>query len=142
MMMCDAIFVDANIIMYAVGTEHPFRQPCQASLAKIVDEKMHALVSSEIHQEIMHRYISLGLPAKACQVSIKLETLIPTTLPVTVGDIHQSRRLVERYPKLQSRDLVHVAVMLNNGISHILSTDAHFDQVSEIRRIDPREFTS
>jgi hypothetical protein len=31
-------------------------------------------------------------------------------------------------------------VMLENGLSRILSTDAHFDQVSEVERIDPRDF--
>lgn len=141
-MMSEAILIDANVIMYAVGAEHPYRQPCQSSLAKIVDEQVHALVSSEIHQEILHRYLSLGLPDKARQVSIKLETLIPVTLPVTLADIHRSRQLIERYPKLRSRDLIHVAVMLNHGVLRVLSTDAHFDQVGEIQRIDPREFAT
>jgi predicted nucleic acid-binding protein len=118
--MSEAIFVDANIIMYAVGAEHPYRQSCQASLTKIADEQVYALVSSEIHQEILHRYLSLGLPDKARQISIKLETLIPVTLPVTLADIHQSRKLIKHYAKLKSRDLIHVAVMLNHGISRIL----------------------
>jgi predicted nucleic acid-binding protein len=139
--MSEALFIDTSIIMYAVGAEHPYRQPCQKSLTKIVNEKVYALVSSEIHQEILHRYLSLGLPDKARQVSVKLETLIPVTLAVTLADIHQSRTLIEAYPKLQSRDLIHVAVMLNHGISRILSTDVHFDQVREIERIDPQTFS-
>ena len=34
-------------------------------------------------------------------------------------------------------DLIHVAAMLENGISYMLSTDKHFDQLDEVRRIDP-----
>jgi len=67
--------------------------------------------------------------------------LIPQVLPVTQADIRLVLRLIPQYPTLQARDLVHVAVMLNNGLSHILSTDAHFDRVNEIQRIDPHDLT-
>ena len=140
--MNESIFVDVNVVMYAAGAEHPNRQACQAALNRIVNEEQPAAVSSEVHQEILHRYLSLGLPDKARQVSIRLETLIPTILPVTIADIRRARTLSERYPALTARDLIHVAVMVENGLSCILSTDAHFDQVSEVKRLDPRDFTS
>jgi predicted nucleic acid-binding protein len=140
--MNSAFFVDSNVIMYAVGAEHPYRCPCLDALDRIIRESLPAIVSSEIHQEILHRYLSLGLPQMAQQVSAQLETIIPTTLPVTLADIRRVRQLAERYPALRARDLLHAAVMLENGLSHILSTDRHFDQVSEIERIDPRGFGS
>jgi predicted nucleic acid-binding protein len=140
--MSDPIFVDVNVVMYAVGAKHPYRRPCLDSLDRIVNDELPAVVSSEIHQEILHRYLSLGLPDKARQVSTKLETLIPTALPVTMADVRHARKLSECYPILKARDLIHVAVMLENGLSRILSTDAHFDQVSEVERIDPRDFAS
>lgn len=122
--------------------ELPVRRLCLDSLDRIVNDELPAVVSSEIHQEILHRYLSLGLPDKARQVSIKLEILIPTALLVTMVDVRRARKLSERYPTLKARDLIHVAVMLENSISRILSTDAHFDQVSEVERIDPRGFAS
>ena len=138
--MPDPILVDANIVMYAVGAEHPYRRPCLDGLSRIVEESLPAVVSSEIHQEILHRYMALGLPDQARQVSIRLETIIPVALPVTMADVRRARSLSARYPELKARDLIHVAVMLENGISHILSTDTHFDQVDEVQRIDPRDF--
>jgi predicted nucleic acid-binding protein len=138
--MNSALFVDSNIIMYAVGAEHAYRSPCLDALHRIVRESLQAVVSSEIHQEILHRYLSIGLPDKAREVSIKLETIIPTSLPVTMADIHRVRQLAENYPGLNARDLIHAAVMLENGLTHILSTDRHFDQLAEIERIDPRDF--
>ena len=140
--MNSTFFVDSNIIMYAVGVEHPCRRPCLNALDRIVRESLPAVVSSEIHQEILHRYLSLGLPQMAQQVSVQLETIIPTTLPVTLADIRRVRQLAERYSALKARDLVHAAVMLENGISRILSTDRHFDQMPEIERMDPRDFGS
>ena len=137
--MDEPFFVDTNIVMYAAGSEHPYRRPCLAALEKVVNEKQPAVISVEIHQEILHRYLSLGLPEKARQISLRLETLIPTALPVTMAAIHRARQLVERYPGLPARDLIHVAVMLENGISRILSVDRHFDQIQEIQRIDPAD---
>jgi predicted nucleic acid-binding protein len=138
--MNSAFFVDSNIIMYAAGAEHAYRVPCLDALDRIIREDLQAVVSTEVHQEILHRYLSLGLPDKAWEVSIKLETIIPATLPVTLADIHRVRQLAERYPDLKARDLLRVAVMLENGLTHILSVDRHFDELAEIERIDPHDF--
>jgi predicted nucleic acid-binding protein len=138
--MLDPLFVDTNIVMYAVGTEHPYRHPCLDSLDRIIRERLAAVVNSEVHQEILHRYIALGLPDQARQVSIHLETIIPVALPVAMADVRRARNLSLNYPDLKARDLIHVAVMLENSISLILSTDRHFDLVDEVERIDPRDF--
>jgi predicted nucleic acid-binding protein len=45
--------------------------------------------------------------------------------------------LLERYPRLPVRDAIHVATMLNNGLQTVVSVDADFDQVVEIRRVAP-----
>lgn len=138
--MNSPFFVDSNIIMYAVGAEHAYRSPCLDALDRIIRESLQAMVSSEVHQEILHRYLSIGFPEKAREVSIRLETIIPTTLPVTLADIRRVRQLAERYPELKARDLIHAAVMLENGLTRILSTDRHFDRLAEIERIDPHDF--
>ena len=45
-----------------------------------------------------------------------------------------------RYPQMAPRDWLHLAVMLNNGITDIISADRHFDDIEGITRLDPREF--
>ena len=47
---------------------------------------------------------------------------------------------LERFPRLSARDLLHVAVMTNNGVDCIISADADFDQVPHLKRLDPRTF--
>lgn len=140
--MTSTCFVDSNIIMYAVGAEHPYRHPCLNALERIIRGDLSAAVSSEVHQEILHRYLSLGLGQMAQEVSVRLETIIPTTLPVTLADIRRARQLAAHYPELKARDLVHTAVMLENGLSRVISTDRHFDQIAEIERIDPCDLNS
>lgn len=136
------IFVDANIIMYVVGEEHPLRQPCQDALARIAGGQVQAVASCEVHQEILHRYTALRHPEKARQVSQKLEIAIPHALPITMQDIARARQLMKRYPTLPARDLLHAAVMLNHDITQILSADAHFDQMEEVERLDPVSFAA
>jgi predicted nucleic acid-binding protein len=48
--------------------------------------------------------------------------------------------LADKYPRLQARDLVHVATCIHEGVTEIVSPDKAFDQVHEVRRIDPTEF--
>ncbi len=135
--MSARIFVDANVPMYAHGAPHPYRQPCQVSLHHIVAHDIFAVTSSEVVQEIVHRYLSLKRPEQAVQVASDFMVVVPTVLPITQADIVHVLELVPRYPALPARDLLHLAVMLNNDVRQILSADAHFDQVEEIQRLDP-----
>jgi predicted nucleic acid-binding protein len=43
--------------------------------------------------------------------------------------------LLDRYPRISTRDAVHAATMLNNGLSKIVTSDDHFDEIQEIRRL-------
>ena len=135
------IFVDTNIPMYAVGKEHPLKAACRQAMIYIGDESVNAVTDVEVHQEILHRYLSLKMPKQARQVSSYFQEVLPRVLPITLDDLSRARELSIDYPTLSARDLLHVAVMLNNGLTRILSADAHFDLVDEIKRIPPEQFT-
>ena len=61
-------------------------------------------------------------------------------LPITHALIRRVPQLAGRYPTLDALALVHVATCIHEGIGEIISPDRAFDQVHEIRRIDPAEF--
>ncbi len=136
------LYVDANIPMYAAGRDHPYRGACLAILRHIARGTVEAVTSAEVHQEILHRYLSLRRPEQAREVSRSLQTIVPATLPVTLADVERARTLSLDYPQIAARDLIHVAVMLNNGLTQILSVDKHFDAVIEVRRISPDDLTA
>jgi predicted nucleic acid-binding protein len=85
-------------------------------------------------------YLSLGRPIQAVQVSKDFATLVTTILPIARQDVERVWQLMVKYPGLGCRDYFHIAVMLNNNITHVLSADTHFDRVSELVRVSPREF--
>lgn len=134
------IFVDTNIPMYAVGKMHPLRIACRQALVFFSEEVVEGVTDVEVHQEILHRYLSLEMPEQARQVSFYFQQVLPVILPNTLDDIVRARELSEHYPTLNVRDLLHIAVMLNNGLARILSADVHFDLVDEIERIPPEQF--
>jgi predicted nucleic acid-binding protein len=61
-------------------------------------------------------------------------------VPITHAVMRRVPVLADKYPRLQARDLVHVATCIHEGVTEIVSPDKAFDQVSELRRIDPTEF--
>ena len=133
----DRVFIDSNVPMYAVGREHAYKAPSVAVLERAARGDFEAVTSSEVHQEILHRFLALRLPTQARQISEHFHGAVPAVLPVTIDDVARARTLSITYPNLPARDLIHVAVMLNSGVTSILSADRHFDTVAEILRIDP-----
>ena len=139
-MLLEPFFVDANILMYAEGGEHPYKEACARALARITEENLPASTSAEVLQEILHRYISLNQRGLGRLMVEDLATIVPNVFSGTKEDALRAARLSADYPGLPSRDLVHLAVMLRYDIPAILSTDTHFDNVPLVHRIDPADF--
>ena len=137
--MADAptCFLDTNIVMYAVGKEHPLKAPCAAVLRALEGSEIKAVTSVEVLQEIVHRYQVTGRLDLAQRIVGDLKVLCEEILPVDLVDLEQAVSLLRAYPAISARDALHVAVMRRHGIEQILSTDRHFDDVAEIRRLDP-----
>ncbi len=49
----EIVFLDANVVMYAVGGEHPYRLPCQKVMVAIASDALRAAIDTEIVQEIL-----------------------------------------------------------------------------------------
>jgi len=50
--------------------------------------------------------------------------------------ILKAQKIMEKY-RLKPRDAIHIAVALENKITTIVGYDKDFDQVSEMKRIEP-----
>ncbi|HSK51652.1 MAG TPA: type II toxin-antitoxin system VapC family toxin [Clostridia bacterium] len=135
-------FIDTAVLMYAAGAEHPLRDSCRRVMLGIRSGQLQAVTSVEVVQELLHRFISLRRPDVGRQLaSDALDTFAPV-LPVTHALIRRVPELAARYPSLAARDLVHVATCVHEGITEIVSPDRAFDEVAELRRVDPIEFAA
>ena len=134
------IFVDTNVLMYAAGGDHPLRDACRAIVRQIGDRGVAATTSTEVVQEILHRYLAIGRRAGGLDLVDRTLDLFAPVLPITHAMVRRLPDLASRYPGLTARDLVHIATCIHEGIPEILSTDRGFDDVAEVRRIDPAAF--
>ncbi|HEX3530125.1 MAG TPA: type II toxin-antitoxin system VapC family toxin [Thermoanaerobaculia bacterium] len=129
------IFLDTNVFLFAAGAEHPLREASQRILRRVAQDELDATTSSEVVQEILYVLYRRGLAEAAQQIARNALLLIPDLLPVTRNDMEAACELLERYPKISTRDAVHAATMLNNGIKMIATSDGHFEGIQEIQRL-------
>ena len=158
-------FFDANILMYAIGKEHPYKRACIQVLRQIKAEIIPVVGSVEILQEILYRYYSLRNYEVAVIAFANMKKLCEAILPVVEADVDRAYRILRDVPDLGVRDVIHAASMLNNDLGNflprsrhdwedphaasmlnndlgnIISADRHFDRITEIRRVDPMEMS-
>jgi predicted nucleic acid-binding protein len=138
--MMPRVFVDANVPMYAAGSEHPLKSPCLRVLEAAARGQIAAVTDAEALQEIMHRYASLDLREQGAEVFELFLRVLLDVLPVTREDMVQALALYRAHPQVQARDVVHAAVMRNHEVTAIVTADRHFDQFVGLRRVDPLDF--
>jgi predicted nucleic acid-binding protein len=134
------VFIDTAIVMYAGGGEHPLRDPSRRILSRIAEGKLDGAISVEVIQEILHRFISVRRADMGRAQAVEAMDVFAPVLPITHALMRRVPDLAVKYPSLAARDLVHVATCIHEGITQIISPDHAFDQVAELRRIDPSEF--
>jgi len=86
-------------------------------------------------QEILHRYVAIN---RRDAIQLAFETLlgiVDQVLPVDLAVVERAKEIVLGQKQLSARDALHVAVMEQHGIRHILTFDAGFDGVPGITRI-------
>lgn len=140
--MKNGVFIDTSVFMYARGKAHPLKAPCSNIILAIARDGVLGnydapVVNTEVLQEILDRYVMINKVDIGLSICRDIEALEVDVLPVTRDDMKRTFELFERYKskELPPRDLIHAAVMINNGISHIVSADQHFDSIKEIKRV-------
>lgn len=129
------IFVDSNIPMYLVGGHHPHKADAQRAVESFITGRRRLVTSSEVLQEILHRYRALD-HRDAIQPAIDaLLGIVDEVFPVDVEDVAEAKAILLANWGLSSRDAVHAAVMRRRKVTEILSFDKGFDQIRGLVRI-------
>ena len=131
--------IDANVLVYARGAPHPYRDACRNLLAEVEAGREEANVDTEVLQEIVHVYWYRKRLERGLDYLDRLLVLFPTPFPVTLETITTARDILADHRLLQPRDAIHAAVVLNQNLEAIISADRAFDEISEIKRLDPLE---
>jgi predicted nucleic acid-binding protein len=130
-------FLDVNIFIYATGGAHPHQEPSARLLLDVVRGSLDAVTDTETLQELLYRYWHLRLLDEGLTLARHVATAVPTILPVAKPDLLVAMSLLTDHPKIEPRDAVHAAVMINHGITQLYSYDRHFDTIPGLKRLEP-----
>ena len=128
-------FVDSNVPMYLVGVDHPHKFDARRILERLAGEGRRLVTSSEVFQEILHRYVSIDRRDAIEPAFEVLRRVVDEVLAVEEGDVFAAKGLVHAHGELSARDALHAAVMRRRGIAEIVSFDRGFDAVVGISRL-------
>ncbi len=133
------LFLDSAIFMYAAGADHPLKRPCRVILERAAIRQLDVTTSAEVVQEILHRFLAIKRASIGAAIARDVLEAFEPVLPISHRVVARMPELVDRYPALAARDLIHVATCLEEGIAVIVSPDRGFDSVAEITRLGPEE---
>jgi predicted nucleic acid-binding protein len=126
-------FVDANIIIYSAAPCAQ-REACLTVLDAIARGQSAGRTSPAVLEEVWYIELS-GKAGDLSGVTRSAYTLFSPLLPVT--DQAFSLALAVEAAGLGTNDRLHVGTCLASDIGIILSADASFDKVKDLRRVDP-----
>lgn len=129
------IFIDANVPMYLLGAPHPNKTAAQDLIERLVRERRRLVSSSEVFQEMLHRYAHIGRREKVEAAFETLDGLLDEVLPVERRDVFAAKDLLHAHRSLSARDALHAAVMRRHEIGEVASFDRGFDAITGIVRL-------
>lgn len=136
--MIPAVFIDANVPIYAAGREHSCKAPCARVLMLAAEHPQSFVTDAEVLQELVHRYVALGRWALGREMLHGFAEVMHDRIePVYARDILEAAELAGGNPGISARDLLHAAVMQRVGAAQIVSVDGDFDRLPNITRLDP-----
>jgi uncharacterized protein len=118
------IFVDTNVLMYAVGREHPLRREAQGFFQGAMKGGRNELCTSvEVLQELLHAYLPVNR-VRTLDAALSLaRSCIPVVFPIDVADVRAARGLSDTNPQLGARDLLHLAVCRRHSVGDVRTYD-------------------
>jgi predicted nucleic acid-binding protein len=117
------IFVDTNVVMYAVGRAHPLREEARSFFEAALRDRVPLATSAEVLQELLHAYLPVARLETLDAALAIVESLVETVFPVEQEDVVLARSLVGRHGELGARDLLHLACCRRRGVDEMKTFD-------------------
>lgn len=132
------ILVDTTVLVYAVGTEHPLRDPCRDFVRLVGEGVVAATTTVEVVQEFVHVRARLRGRADAADRARELIALFAPLVRPDHHDLERGLALFAADERLGAFDAVLAAVAIRDErIRAIASADRVFDDVPGVELLDP-----
>jgi hypothetical protein len=128
------IFIDSNIPMYLIGSDHPNKSRARLLLERSIADGESLVTDVEVIQEILHRYVAINRRDAIQPAVTALLAVVDETYPIELEDVSRAASIVGA-GGLGARDALHLAVMQHRGVSRIMTFDRVFDEIPGILRL-------
>jgi predicted nucleic acid-binding protein len=131
------IVVDTTILVYALGSHHPLREPCRGLIRQVTEGRVRATTTTEVIQEFTHvrgRRRSRGDAIVHARDYIELFTPLLSIDEARLIDGLEIHAAVER---LGAFDAVLASAARAHGAHGLASADVAFGDVDGLPHLDP-----
>ncbi len=137
------IYLDTNVIIYAIENHPKYGKKCKQILEDIESEKLKACCSVLILAETINVLTKINKQLKGRgQLDISKNIDAVMSLPIMWLDMNFAviKKASEYNYNISGIDYIHIATMELNSIAKVISADADFDEADLIKRVDPLEY--
>jgi predicted nucleic acid-binding protein len=130
------IILDTSVLVYAVGDEHPLREPCRRVISAHGTGAIDAAVTIDVIAEFAHVRARRRPRTDAVALARGYRAALPI-VETTEADVDHALELFQSHPGLNMLDAVLAAVAIANGAEALISADHGFAGISRLNWIDP-----
>jgi predicted nucleic acid-binding protein len=130
------IYLDSNVFIFAALDSGPRGTKAAHLLEKIArGEEKGATCSLAVDEVVWNIFKYAGNRELAIELGARMVAISNLEIiAVTRKDIEYALALMRTYKQLKPRDAIHSAVCVTHGIDTIVSDDADFDNLKEVKR--------
>jgi len=135
------IYLDTNIIIYAIENDSKYGNVCKKILLDIESEKLKVCSSILILVETINVLTKINKISKK-KLDIKKNIDAILSLPIIWIDLNFFiiKKAAEYDYNISGVDYIHIASMELNSVIRILSADKELNKIDFIKRIDPLNY--
>ena len=131
------IVLDTTVLVYAVGDEHPLREPSRGLIEAIAGDRVEATTTVEVIQEFVHVRARRRDRHDAADRGRELLRLLGPLITPGDAELALGLRLFEENDGLGMFDAVLAATVMLSGADALVSADRTFATVRGLTRLDP-----
>ena len=131
------IVLDTTVLVYALGSDHPFRQPCRRLIGAVTSGDVAATTTVEVVQEFVHVWARRRDRRAAAELGLDYAELLSPLLQVDVDGLRTGLALFSSGDRLGAFDAVLAAAALASGAERLVSADRAFGTVHGLAHVLP-----
>lgn len=137
------MYLDTNVIAYAIENHPEYGKQCARILRDIEDKKIPVCSSFLVLAELINVLVKINKTlGNAKRLDIRKNIEAVTSLPIMwLGmDLIVFERAAEYAYAVSGIDYIHIALMELNMVNTVISADRELDKIDIVKRLDPLDY--